>query len=98
MLEQGEKVIGGCRILMKALGLQSGWIGVEANKLDAVDHLKALVGAKDDIKVEAAEDTLSAGRRKTAHPAHHRAGGAPGRTACPCGLRRLQRRDCRRRV
>ena len=64
MLEQGEKVIGGCRILMKALGLQSGWIGVEANKLDAVDHLKALVGAKDDIKVEALKTRYPQGAEK----------------------------------
>lgn len=43
MLEQGEKVIGGARILMQALGLDKATIGVEGNKLDAVEHLKSLL-------------------------------------------------------
>lgn len=64
MLEEGEKVIGGCRILMKALGLDKGWIGVEANKMDAVDHLKALVGAKADIQVEALRTRYPQGAEK----------------------------------
>jgi len=45
MLEQGEKVIGGARILMRALGLDNVTIGVEGNKLDAVEHLKSLLPA-----------------------------------------------------
>ena len=40
MLEQGERVIGGARILMQAFGLQSATIGVEANKPDAIEHLQ----------------------------------------------------------
>ena len=64
MLEEGEKVIAGCRILMKALGLDKGWIGVEANKMDAVDHLKALVGAKADIQVEALRTRYPQGAEK----------------------------------
>lgn len=43
MLEQGEKVIGGARILMQALGLDKATIGVEGNKLDAIEHLKTLL-------------------------------------------------------
>ncbi len=43
MLEQGERVIGGARILMQALGLPKATIGVEGNKLDAIEHLKTLL-------------------------------------------------------
>ncbi len=43
MLEQGERVIGGARILMQALGLDKATIGVEGNKLDAIEHLKSLL-------------------------------------------------------
>ncbi len=64
MLEQGEKVIGGARILMKALGLQTGWIGIEANKMDAVDHLKSLVGDKADITVEPLKTRYPQGAEK----------------------------------
>ncbi|MPM23886.1 Electron transport complex subunit RsxC [bioreactor metagenome] len=43
MLEQGERVIGGTRILMKALSLNAATIGVEGNKMDAIEHLKSLL-------------------------------------------------------
>lgn len=52
MLEQGERIIGGARILRKALGLDKVIIGVEENKMDAVEHLKALTGGKPDVVVE----------------------------------------------
>ena len=52
MLEQGERIIGGARILKKALGLDKVIIGVEENKMDAVEHLKALTGGKPDVVVE----------------------------------------------
>lgn len=64
MLEHGQKVIAGCRIIMQAFGIKEGWIGVEANKMDAVDHLKALVGAKDDVKVEALKTRYPQGAEK----------------------------------
>ena len=51
MLEQTEKVIEGGRVLMRALGLQKLVIGVEANKLDAVEALKAKAPA--DVEVAA---------------------------------------------
>ena len=44
MLEQGERVVGGLQILMKALGLSKGYIGIENNKMDAVEHLQKLAG------------------------------------------------------
>lgn len=44
MLEQGERIIGGVRILMRALGLKGATIGVEANKGDAIEHMQGLLG------------------------------------------------------
>ena len=64
MLEQGEKVIGGLRILMQAFGLKSGVIGVEANKEDAIEHLRALVGGRNDITVESLRTRYPQGAEK----------------------------------
>lgn len=51
MLEQGEKIVEGVRILMKALKLDRAYIGIEDNKMDAVQHLRTLVGEKQDVVV-----------------------------------------------
>lgn len=50
MLEQPEKVVEGGRILMKALGLSKLIIGVEANKMDAVEALKAKAPADTEVQ------------------------------------------------
>lgn len=50
MLEQPEKVIEGGRVLMRALGLEKLVIGVEANKLDAVEALKAKAPADVEVR------------------------------------------------
>lgn len=50
MLERGEMLIAGTRILMRAIGVEKVYIGVENNKPDAVKHLRALLG--DDKRVE----------------------------------------------
>lgn len=64
MLEQGEKVIGGARFIMKALGLSHAYIGVEDNKMEAVEHLKSLVGDAGDITVEALKTRYPQGAEK----------------------------------
>ena len=51
MLERPEKVVEGGRILMRALGLSKLIIGVEANKMDAVEALRSKAG--DDVEVRA---------------------------------------------
>ena len=52
MLERGEQLIVGTRILMRAIGVSTAVIGVEANKPDAVKHLNSIIGAATDIKVQ----------------------------------------------
>ena len=41
MLENPEKIINGMKILLKALGLKTGYIAIENNKLDAAEAIKA---------------------------------------------------------
>ena len=52
MLERGEQLVVGTRILMRAIGVTKAVIGVEANKPDAVKHLKGIIGTAADIKVQ----------------------------------------------
>lgn len=42
MLEQPEKIIEGAKITLKILGIQDCHIGIEANKLDAIDILRKI--------------------------------------------------------
>ncbi|MBQ9962152.1 MAG: electron transport complex subunit RsxC [Alistipes sp.] len=52
MLERSEQLVAGTRILMRAIGVTNAVIGVEANKPDAVKHLKSIIGSAADIKVQ----------------------------------------------
>lgn len=51
MLERGEAVIGGARLIAKAVGLSEATIAIEQNKPDAIEHLTTLVGSAGDIHV-----------------------------------------------
>ena len=64
MLEQGEKIIGGVRFIMKALQLDHAYIGIEDNKMDAVNRLKELVGQAKDITVQALRTRYPQGAEK----------------------------------
>ena len=46
MLEDAEDLISGCQLVMKFLGLSEGFIGIEDNKMDAIQHLDQLLAAK----------------------------------------------------
>lgn len=51
MLERPDAVIAGLRLIMKALGVKQGIIGVEDNKPKAVESLKSNLKENDAIKV-----------------------------------------------
>jgi len=53
MLERGEELVVGIRILMKALGVERAVIGIENNKPDAIDHLTKLTADEQGITVQA---------------------------------------------
>ena len=90
MLEQGERVIGGVRILMQAFGLKNAVIGVEANKEDAIEHLKALVGGKNDVQVESLRTRYPQGAESSSFSASPAArclpAGCPPMWAARCSM------------
>lgn len=52
MLEHGEEVLVGVKILMSALGVSKAYIGIENNKPDAIDKLTKLAKEFDGIEVQ----------------------------------------------
>jgi electron transport complex protein RnfC len=53
MLEQPARVLHGTRVAMKALGALRAVIGVEDNKMDAVEALRRALGSASDIAIQA---------------------------------------------
>ena len=51
MLEHGEEIIIGIKILMKALQVERAIIGIENNKKDAINHMRELVKTSLGIEV-----------------------------------------------
>lgn len=51
MLEYGERLIVGVKILMKAIDVKKAFIGVENNKPDAVAHLRELAAGVEGVEV-----------------------------------------------
>jgi len=51
MLEKGEEMLVGTKLLMKALGVPKASIGIENNKPDAIKHLQALVKDYPGIEI-----------------------------------------------
>ncbi len=51
MLEKGEELMVGITLLIKALGTERAIIGIENNKPDAIEHLKALSKKYKNIEV-----------------------------------------------
>ena len=62
MLEQGERIIEGTRILMQTFGLDKGYIAIEDNKPDAIEKMKSLSG--DGIEVVACRTRYPQGAEK----------------------------------
>ena len=51
MLEKGEEIMVGIRILMKALGVSKAMIGIENNKLDAIANMEQIASKYSGISV-----------------------------------------------
>ncbi len=51
MLEKSAELIVGVKILMKAIGVEKAYIGIEANKPDAIEKLTALCQKEQGIEV-----------------------------------------------
>ena len=64
MLEQGERIIAGVKILMQAFSLSSAFIGVEDNKADAIAHMQELCAGESGIQVMALRTRYPQGAEK----------------------------------
>ncbi|HEY5470460.1 MAG TPA: electron transport complex subunit RsxC [Bacteroidales bacterium] len=64
MLERGEEILIGVRILMKALKVESAQIGIENNKTDAIDHLTKLAAKHKGISIHALKVKYPQGAEK----------------------------------
>ncbi len=64
MLEDGERLLGGVKILMKALNLETALIGVENNKSDAIEHLNELIEPGSGIQVVSLKTRYPQGAEK----------------------------------
>ena len=51
MLERPQQIVEGLKILMRILGVQKGYIGIEANKPDAIETMTRAVAGLPELKV-----------------------------------------------
>lgn len=64
MLEKGEELMIGIRLLMRALNVNRAIIGIENNKPDAIAHLTRLASANEGIEVNALQVKYPQGGEK----------------------------------
>lgn len=64
MLERTDDMIAGAKLLQRAVGANEVIIGVEANKMDAVDALRSSSGNHPDVGVEVLEVKYPEGAEK----------------------------------
>lgn len=64
MVERPKEVVEGLKILMKTLGVTEGYIGIEENKPDAIEAMKAAASGDPNIEVHALEIKYPQGAEK----------------------------------
>jgi electron transport complex protein RnfC len=64
MLEQTDDLLTGIRIVMQALGVERAMIGIEDNKMDAVDAIARQLPANSPISVHAVQTKYPQGAEK----------------------------------
>ncbi|MCR8746492.1 electron transport complex subunit RsxC [Romboutsia lituseburensis] len=64
MIENPEDVVFGLRVFMKALNVKKGYIGIEANKPDALDAIQKVAQQYKDIEVVGLEIKYPQGAEK----------------------------------
>jgi H+/Na+-translocating ferredoxin:NAD+ oxidoreductase subunit C len=64
MLERGEDMIAGARLLKSAVGASKVIIGIETNKMDAVDALRSKASGLSDVEIEVLEVKYPEGAEK----------------------------------
>jgi electron transport complex protein RnfC len=51
MLERPKEIIGGLKMLMRILGVQKGYIGIEDNKPDAIETMTKAAAGSPEVKI-----------------------------------------------
>ncbi len=64
MIEKPKEIVEGLKILMKVLGVHKGFIGIENNKPDAIEKMKAAARGEANIEVCALEVKYPQGAEK----------------------------------
>lgn len=64
MLEAPEEILSGIRYLLKALNLSRAFLGIEANKKDAIRLLKEKLGGEKDIEIRVLRTRYPQGAEK----------------------------------
>jgi len=64
MLESPEEIVYGLKAIMKAVGVQKGYIGIENNKPDAIETMLKAVENESNIKVVALQTKYPQGGEK----------------------------------
>lgn len=64
MIENPEDVVFGLKVLMKVLNVKKGFIGIEANKPDAIKAMENIVKENDNIEVVSLEVKYPQGAEK----------------------------------
>lgn len=64
MIERPEAVVSGLRLIMKALGVSKGFIGIEDNKPEAISLLNKAVEEESDISIIALKTKYPQGAEK----------------------------------
>jgi electron transport complex protein RnfC len=64
MIERPREIIEGLKILMKILGVQKGFVGIEDNKPDAIKAIREAVKGEKDIELHALQTKYPEGAEK----------------------------------
>lgn len=64
MLERPKEIIEGLKVLMKILGVQRGFVGIEDNKPDAIKAIRETVKGEKDIELRALQTKYPEGAEK----------------------------------
>lgn len=64
MLEKSEDIVYGLKAIMKAVGVEKGYIGIEDNKLDAIEAMQKAAADEPNIEIASLETKYPQGDEK----------------------------------
>ena len=96
MLERTGDLVEGLKLLMRAVGAERGIVGIEANKMDAVETVRAAIADDSSLAVEILECQVPGGLGEAADLRGYRQRGATGEATFRGGLPGSERGHGRR--